>query len=65
MPRPHQPPPWALEWCPGCARYATPEAYELSRCCSCGQCRHDDQRRLFAVAWICDRVIETVDLFTR
>ncbi len=62
-----EPPPWAAEWCFSCGAYTDLDVYELSCCCSCGQCSHDDRRRLFAVAWLCDycdRVIESAGLFT-
>jgi hypothetical protein len=40
--------------CAGCWRYTELEVYQLSCCCSCRRRGHDDQRHLFAVAWICD-----------
>lgn len=64
---PIEPPPWWLEMCVGCHRYLAPELYQLSCCCSCNKCGHDDRRHLFAVAWICDHcdyVLEVVGLFT-
>ena len=69
-PAPHrapEPPIWAFEICVGCARYTTPEIYQLTCCCSCSQCCHDHQRYLVALAWICDhcdRVLELVGLYT-
>ena len=62
------PQPRALEMCAGCWRYTELEVYQLSCCCSCRRCGHDDQRHLFAVAWICshcDQVVDTVGVFTR
>src|SRR6266568_8721235 len=61
-------PPWWLEMCLGCWHYTELDVYELSCCCSCRHCAHDDRRQLFAVAWICDHcdvVVESAGLFSR
>jgi hypothetical protein len=62
-----EPPLWALEWCPGCARYTALAIFELACCCPCAQCCHDHKRNLVALAWVCDRcdrVLDSVGLYT-
>ena len=64
---PAEPPIWTLEICVGCARYTEPDIYQLTCCCSCGDCWHNHRQHLFALAWICnhcDHVIESVGLYT-